>query len=303
MLFEFIRSICMTRALPFAQWFAMAWTSLYTAAAPEDEREARRDEVRSDLYEHVADSREEGCGPVEIGFQIVARVVLGMKDDVVWVAPRSAASLAERLERGSAAFGRDGRLDFLIAALALAGVMNSGFIVSEGDRTWGEWLLMNAAMLCGIALLWRQRRLRARHVLLVLGVTALSGTSAWALWTVLHYRLYEAPGFYGTLLQAALAALPLLLGMAVRSETCRVRVFGGRRWPTYASWGVIAAVSVGAALLTGLTALLNIWVVMAVLALGSCALLAVFLGGSAVVCHGALKGGVACLRLMAKVAD
>ena len=288
-----------TFVLPFAKRFATGWTSLYTAAAPEDEREARRDEVRSDLHEHVTDSQEEGYGPAEIAFQVLARVVLGMKDDVLWSAPYFTATLAQRLESESAALGRVGRFNFLIVAVAVFGMMNAGFIVSEGDKTWGEWLLINTATLGSAVLMWNQHRRWANRIIFALTLMALSVASVWLLWTVLHYRLHETPGFYGILLQVALAALPLVLGAAAKSETCRVRVFKGHRWPTYAAWGVIAAVSVGAALLMGLTTLLKIWMAVAVLTFGFGVLLVIFLSGSAIVCHGALKGGAACMRLMA----
>lgn len=55
-----------------ARW----WTRLYTAGLPDDLREARRAEVESDLWESVSDGAPSR--------HILARVALGMADDLTW---------------------------------------------------------------------------------------------------------------------------------------------------------------------------------------------------------------------------
>ena len=59
-----------------------AWTRVYTWQMPADEREARRSEIESDLWElqHDADTRA-GTGAA---LHICARLFLGVPDDVLW---------------------------------------------------------------------------------------------------------------------------------------------------------------------------------------------------------------------------
>jgi hypothetical protein len=59
-------------AAGLARW----WTRLYTARLPAELREARRAEVESDLWESVADGAPSR--------HILARVALGMADDITW---------------------------------------------------------------------------------------------------------------------------------------------------------------------------------------------------------------------------
>ena len=118
-------------------------------------------------------------------------------------------------------------------------------------------------------------------------------------WAVLQNRLYETPGFYGQMLQVAVAMLPLILAMSVSSERCRARLFKGRWWPVVACWGLIAAISLGTAMYLGLSTLTTVWAGMAVAALALVIVCAVFVGCATVVCHGGLKGGAGLLRLMA----
>jgi hypothetical protein len=59
-------------AASVARW----WTRVYTAGLPADLRDARRAEVESDLWESLADGAPSR--------QILARVALGLADDLTW---------------------------------------------------------------------------------------------------------------------------------------------------------------------------------------------------------------------------
>ena len=57
--------------LSIAQSLAATWISFYTSGAPGIEREARRDEVLSDLHDHVETERAEGRNPAGIAAYVV----------------------------------------------------------------------------------------------------------------------------------------------------------------------------------------------------------------------------------------
>ena len=70
----------MSRALRFASAIVRTWTRLYTWRMPEAVRDARRDEIESDLWESAHDpgSRAHGAR------QVFVRLALGIPDDLRW---------------------------------------------------------------------------------------------------------------------------------------------------------------------------------------------------------------------------
>ena len=73
------------------------WTAFYTNALPIELRSQRREEIESDLWEHLryVDSQQET--PVGTALQLLLRLVLGAPSDLVW-----------RVETGAALrFGKD----------------------------------------------------------------------------------------------------------------------------------------------------------------------------------------------------
>lgn len=58
-----------------------SWTAVYTLGLPEPERERRRAEIESDLWEQQADSEDDAA---DTAFEIFARTVLGMSADLTW---------------------------------------------------------------------------------------------------------------------------------------------------------------------------------------------------------------------------
>ena len=286
-------------ALPIAKGVAKGWLWLYTATAPKIEREARRAEISSDLHDQVADSRAEGHRPVETAIHILLRVVCGMKDDVAWAAPYLPSTLAEKLEKRSEALGNVRVPAWVVAGMATFGLMNWAWFMSEGANTWREWLLFNSSVVTGIVLLWKQDHPWVRR-LVPFGISLMVSMMIIVLiWTVHRHRLYEIPAFNAMLLQVAVAMLPLILGAVAKSEWFRVRAFNGRAWPVYASWVLIAAVSLGIAIPMGHTVALTFWAAMASLVVGFAILTVIFTTASAAVCYGGLKGGETLMRVMA----
>jgi hypothetical protein len=60
------------------------WTRLYTCGLPLDERQARRDEIDSDLWESQHDLTNSGSRGHSVAAHIVVRLALGVPHDVVW---------------------------------------------------------------------------------------------------------------------------------------------------------------------------------------------------------------------------
>ena len=299
MLSHFIMLTVQAFGSPMARSFARAWTWFYTTAAPENEREARRAEVLSDLHEHISDAQTEGYDPPEIAVQIFFRTVWGIKDDVAWTAQYFPSRLADRLEKGSEILSHFGTPPRLIASVATFGLMNSAFFMSDGDQTLVDWLFLNGALLTGSVLFCSQQYRWARRIVhYYLYLATLLGVGG-LLWMVFQYRLYEIPTFSEVVLQLAVAVLPVILGMAVSSKTCRVRAFNDKWWPVLACWVLITAASLGIATYMGLAILLTVWATMVVLALGFTLLCAIFTSGSAIVCYGGLKSSAGIMRLLA----
>ena len=287
-------------ALPLAQSFARLWMSIYAAGVPSNLREDRRAEILSDLYEHVTNFREQGYRPDEIAITIMLRVVRGMKDDVAWSAPHLPVALAEQFERGSEALRHVGTPKVIITAMAVVGMINCAWLMSDEDKTWVMWFILNGVALNVSVLMGNQQHRWARRLILLFKGLAFVGGIATILYLVLDRRLYESPSFNQTMLGFALALVPLFLLTVVSSETCRVRLFRRRWWPIFSSsvLSIVGALWISSYM--GLTAtLVTVWMLLASLAVGYMVLAAIFLGGSSIVWYGGLRGGAAGMRLLA----
>ena len=61
-----------------------AWTRLYTSGVDPEDRDRRRAEIESDLWEFHEDARRRGCSPEGIAIQILGRLLFGIPHDVLW---------------------------------------------------------------------------------------------------------------------------------------------------------------------------------------------------------------------------
>ena len=71
-----------------------AWTHVYTCGLAPDVKDARRAEIDSDLWESCHD--RDRAGRSDFAFQILARLLLGIPDDVMW---RAAFGMPRRFMR------------------------------------------------------------------------------------------------------------------------------------------------------------------------------------------------------------
>ena len=62
----------------------LGWARLYTAVVPAPVRVDRRDELASDLCDHLADLRARRVSPAAATIEILRRLVAGMPDDLAW---------------------------------------------------------------------------------------------------------------------------------------------------------------------------------------------------------------------------
>ena len=239
------------------------WTRLYTLVAPERARESRRAEAESVLLEERSASREEGYKPAEVAIRVLLRMALRVRSDIAWLAPHLPNALAGGLARGGDALSRARTSARIVSSLAVLVLMNWSFYLSDDGLSWMRWLLLNIGMLSMIVVMWNEQRRWARRVLSVLvGLAIVMGTGV-IVWVTFEYGLHETPLFY----QYLLAMLPVLLAMALADKKSRVRFFKDRWWPVFVCWGFIAAVSLGAALLADLEALVSAWTLMAAISL------------------------------------
>jgi|GEM_PF-2178993 len=124
---------------------AEGWVAIYTRGLPSEVRDARRAELRSDLFEHLRQASSDGQGRLRWSLQVGGRVVRGMADDLWWrfaqqAAGRPATEVAERRRRllawlfdwvvsPAAAFGVLLTAWFSASALRLAGTLVVLFVV------------------------------------------------------------------------------------------------------------------------------------------------------------------------------
>jgi hypothetical protein len=71
---------------------AEGWVACYTRGLPSEVRDARRAELRSDLFEHHRHAAAGGHGRLRWSLQVAGRVVRGMPDDLWWRFAQQAAS-------------------------------------------------------------------------------------------------------------------------------------------------------------------------------------------------------------------
>jgi hypothetical protein len=181
----------MTSVEALAGAVVRAWTFLYTIGAPAPIREARRDEIASDLWEHAREGAKAGVGPRAIAEQMLARCFLGIGADVSWgvqvsLGQRRAVDrgvhMTERLKRnwwipGAIALigagivfgflshasrvdeGRDPSLiadvvTFTVAGLVIVVLPIVGLLVRSSHPGWTFWLLVPAIVVSLSPLLW-----------------------------------------------------------------------------------------------------------------------------------------------------
>ena len=250
--------------LPTAKLILTSWTWFYTMAAPEDERESRRAEIRSDLHEQISASREARLNSAEIAAQVLLRMVCGFKGDLAWCVAEL-STLPCRLERGSEILRRTRAPKQFIVILGGLGMVNFILLMSNDNQQVSLWVAYNAGLPFMGGLMMNQQCVWARRALYSIVGTCVLMSLVVIAWAVIHYQLYQNLYFVSSML----GLLPILLAVVVSDNSFRTRVFGGRWKPVFVCWGILAATSLAVThLVSGLSALLVVGALMVPTALG-----------------------------------
>ena len=70
--------------LALSMGLARVWVRFYTTLLHQEVRETRRRELDSDLWEQQAHGLQSGAPPLVTAGELLARVLLGIPDDVLW---------------------------------------------------------------------------------------------------------------------------------------------------------------------------------------------------------------------------
>jgi hypothetical protein len=79
---------------------ARVWTRVYTSGLPDQQRDARREEIDSDLWESVKQATDARSDRRTLALQIAARLIAGVPDDLGWRSEQAAAASVWRWRVG-----------------------------------------------------------------------------------------------------------------------------------------------------------------------------------------------------------
>ena len=294
--------LCHGWELHAATSLVSAWTWLYTAALPGQVRTARREEIRSDLHDQMAQDREAEVSPARTAIHVARRMVSGAWDDVGWSLPHIPSALCGHLIRGSHAIGHVQPSPWAISSLAVLGLMNWVLAMSDLLHPWFQWPLVNVGVLAITLLLQSDRHPWVRRLFLLWGASTVVLTVGMAILSARDSRLLELPVDYSLVIEVMLLTPLMVLGLLVAARISRANVFEGNWWwpillcPTiigFALWGSSIAVDGSP------ENFLEVSVATAVLSVGWAALAATSAYGAKFVCHAGLRGTAGCMRLLA----
>jgi hypothetical protein len=211
------------------------WVDLYTRNLPPCDRQLRRDEIDSDLWEHQRLGEELGQASWNTGFDILIRLVLGIPADLAW----------RRATIGGAAQGRRHTLDLskisegglramkrtlVVGAMVLTvmiGLFNAlgglglalGRDVADASISVAALVGSGALLIAGVAV--ARRSPRAGTVLLAIGAIV---SATFRLVSASNVPSSSGLGPVALLVISVTAAVPLLLAFT----TGRKAVLGSR---------------------------------------------------------------------------
>jgi hypothetical protein len=122
------------------------WVAFYTRGLPSEVRDARRAELRSDLWEHLQHASGDGRGRLRRSLQVGGRVVRGMADDLWW---RFAQQAAVRPPTEAAARRRDllaWLFDWVVSPAIAIGVLLTTWLRSSPFRLGGALVALFIAL-------------------------------------------------------------------------------------------------------------------------------------------------------------
>jgi hypothetical protein len=163
----------------------LAWVRAYTRGIQASMRDARRSELRSDLWEHRAAARTAGVGSRATSLSIAARAFAGIPADLAWRRDTKGTAMT------STTATIDGRRGIGIVTDVLAALMGGfatliglGAAIGDSDSAgWGAMLFITGAILLTGSYL-RTRRPPVGVLLIIVGAISWSFLTYWMFFTV-----------------------------------------------------------------------------------------------------------------------
>lgn len=150
---------------------ATAWTALYTRGLPADTAERRRDEIRSDLFEHA---QAAGVTPTQ-QIDVLGRVLWGIPADLSW--RRAArASRERRLATGETMTLQKSMFGSAVAVTVIFLWFTLGFAFGG---YWGALAALTGAVMVGVGLRVRDEHPRPSTVLFIVGFLVGMASAYW----------------------------------------------------------------------------------------------------------------------------
>jgi hypothetical protein len=142
-------------ALTISKQIVMGWVSLYSAVAPKEDRDGRRAEVSSHIFELTDTYQKAGYAPGDIAVRILEIWVMGMMDDLSWCMPFVPGVLADKVKGWGESLLHYRVPNTMIVGVATLGLMNYSFFSSPNSQPFGTWLFANTIGIALTVLLWK----------------------------------------------------------------------------------------------------------------------------------------------------
>jgi hypothetical protein len=291
-----VAMVVRAHALTITRRIVMGWVWLYSAAAPKEDGDGRRAEILSHLHELTSDYQKAGYAPGEIAVRLLETWAMGMVDDVKWCMPFVPGVLADRLKGWGSSLQNYRIPATMIAGVGTLGLLNYSFFNSPNNHSFASWLSANAVGVAVAILLWKHHHPLARRIFQAWMGIAMVGAAAVLAWMIIHYQLYAITTFK-VLMLAIVAILPTAV---VVDRSWRRRIFGGRVWLVPICWAPIVAGALAGSLLIAhsIKPLLEMWGVMALMAVGVLIVSCLVALAGYVLCWLGIRGSAGGLRLL-----
>ena len=246
-------------ALPAVKGIIRSWVWLYSAPAPEEEREGRRAEVESHIFEFIHSGREVSDASGDIAVGLFERWMKGLPSDIAWCAPFIPALLVDKIDSWSNNLRHYRVPNAMIAGVATLGLMN--FLSNSSQhQTLGTWFIANGMVIVVTMLIWKIKHPLVRRIFyswMGIGAAVMIG---FIVWLTVDYHLYMLPMFQVYTLGFA-AVVPF---MQVFDKPWRTGLPGGRRLLFVMCWGLMVVTSLAGSqiILGNIMPLLSLWALM-----------------------------------------
>ena len=116
---------------------AEGWATLYTRGLPSEIRDARRAELRSDLWEHLQHASSNGDSQLRWSIQVLGRVARGMTADLWWRFEQGGASRPQTVASAGRRRLLAWLLDWVVTPVVAIGVLLSTWFSASPLRLGG----------------------------------------------------------------------------------------------------------------------------------------------------------------------